>query len=147
MLDRIPGERQEDGVVNASVTFEHSFNENTKILNSLLVEAGESNTSTRNDLALQVKMTEVLAVSLGFSVQEQQRATAGLEKHRYADDSESRVRQVAVAQPRLRMRALSRCQSRSFSVARLSCCFLPLARPISSFARPFFQCRSSGTSV
>ena len=51
------------------------------------------------------------------------------------------------AQPRRMTRALSRCQSRSFSVARLSCCFLPLARPISSLARPSFQCRSSGTSV
>ena len=35
------------------------------------------------------------------------------------------------------MRALSRCHSRSFSVALLSCSFLPLARPISTFTRPF----------
>ena len=51
------------------------------------------------------------------------------------------------AQPLRSRRALSRCQSRSFSVARLSCCFLPLARPIRSFARPCFQYSSSGTSV
>jgi len=44
-------------------------------------------------------------------------------------------------------RALSRCQSRSFSVSRLSCCFLPRASPISSFARPFFQYIDSGISV
>ena len=31
----------------------------------------------------------------------------------------------------------SRCQSRSFSVSRLSYCFLPLASPICSFTRPF----------
>ena len=45
------------------------------------------------------------------------------------------------------MRPLSRCQSRSFSVLRLSCCFLPFARPISSFARPSFQYSCSGTRV
>lgn len=33
-------------------------------------------------------------------------------------------------------RAFSRTQSRSFSASRLSCCFLPLARPIESFTRP-----------
>jgi len=33
-------------------------------------------------------------------------------------------------------RAFSRCQSRCFSVSRLSCSFLPLARPISHFTRP-----------
>lgn len=42
------------------------------------------------------------------------------------------------SQPRLsRMtRAFSRTQSRSFSASRLSCCFLPLARPTASFTRP-----------
>jgi putative salt-induced outer membrane protein len=78
VFDRIPGERQSDGVVNVSVTFEHSFNENTKILNSLLVESGESNTATRNDLALQIKMTEVLAVALGLSVRNNSEPLPGL---------------------------------------------------------------------
>ena len=51
------------------------------------------------------------------------------------------------AQPLRSRRALSRRQSRSFSVARLSCCFLPLARPTASLARPCFQYSSSGTRV
>ena len=33
-------------------------------------------------------------------------------------------------------RALSRCQSRFAELSRLSCSFLPLARPSRSFARP-----------
>ena len=41
----------------------------------------------------------------------------------------------------------SRFQSFSFSTSRLSCCFLPLARPISSFTKPPLKCRLSGTSV
>jgi putative salt-induced outer membrane protein len=78
VIDRIPGERSEDMVVNAAVTFEHSFNENTRVLNSLLVESGEANTATRNDLALQVKMTEVLALSLGLSVRNNSEPLPGL---------------------------------------------------------------------
>lgn len=46
---------------------------------------------------------------------------------------------AARGQPRLSTRAFSRSQSRAFTVARLSCCFLPLASPTSSFARPRFQ--------
>lgn len=80
VIGRIPGESQEDMVVNAALTFEHSFNGNTKVLNSLLVESGESNTLTRNDLALQVKMMEVLALSLGFSVRNNSEPLPGLKK-------------------------------------------------------------------
>lgn len=68
VIDRIPGERQQDIVANGAITFEHAFNDNTRVLNSFLIESGSSNTFTRNDLALQVKMTQVLALSLGMSV-------------------------------------------------------------------------------
>lgn len=80
VLARIPGESQQDMVVNAAVTFEHSFNDNTKVLNSLLVESGESNTLTRNDFALQVKMMEALALSVGFSVRNNSEPLPGLKK-------------------------------------------------------------------
>src|SRR6056297_4164130 len=43
----------------------------------------------------------------------------------------------------LRMRLFCRCQSRSFTAARLSCFFLPLARPTVSLAFPRDQCRRS----
>lgn len=78
VIDRIPGAREEDMVTNAGLTFEHAFNDNTKVLNTLLIEAGEANTLTRNDLALQVKMTQVLAISLGFSVRNNSEPLPGL---------------------------------------------------------------------
>lgn len=46
-----------------------------------------------------------------------------------------------------RILAFCRSQSRALSVARLSCCFLPLASPMSTLALPFDQCRFSATSV
>jgi putative salt-induced outer membrane protein len=78
VIARIPGERETDMVTNAAVTYEHSFNENTRVLNSLLIESGNANTLTRNDLSLQVKMTQVLALSLGFSVRNNSEPLPGL---------------------------------------------------------------------
>jgi putative salt-induced outer membrane protein len=78
VIARIPGERSSDMVVNAALTYEHSFNENTRILNSLLIESGQANTLTRNDLSFQVKMTEVLALSLGLSVRNNSEPQPGL---------------------------------------------------------------------
>jgi putative salt-induced outer membrane protein len=68
VIQRIPGVRNSDIVANSALTFEHAFNEATKLLDSLIVESGQANTSTRNELTLQVKMTEVLALGLGVSV-------------------------------------------------------------------------------
>jgi len=56
-------------------------------------------------------------------------------------------RNAAAFQRTLSRRCFSRCQSRSRCAARLSCCFLPRARPTASFARPRFQNRRSGTRV
>jgi putative salt-induced outer membrane protein len=80
VIARIPGERQQDIVVNGAINFEHAFNDNTKVLNQLLIESGEANTLMKNDLALQVKMTEVLALSLGFSVRNNSEPQEGLKK-------------------------------------------------------------------
>lgn len=80
VIDRIPGERGSDIVGNARVTFDQSFNDATKLLNTLIVESGSANTLTRNDLAFQVKMTEVLAVALGLSVRHNSQPQPGLKK-------------------------------------------------------------------
>ncbi len=47
----------------------------------------------------------------------------------------------------LRILPFSRCQSRSFSVRRLSCCFLPLASAISTLTLPRLQYMAVGISV
>lgn len=57
------------------------------------------------------------------------------------------LRDIAPRYRCFRIRPFSRCQSRSFSVRRLSCCFLPLASAISILTLPFFQYMAVGTSV
>lgn len=80
LLDRAPGEKDSDVIVNGALNFEHAFNHSTKVINTLSLEAGQSNTLTRNDLALQVKMTHLLAISLGFSVRNNSNPPSDLEK-------------------------------------------------------------------
>jgi len=68
VIDRIEGETQGDPVVTFSSDYAHNFTESTKITNKLLVESGSENTAVQNDLALQVNMTETLALAVGFGV-------------------------------------------------------------------------------
>ena len=95
VIERIVGPRESDLVGNGAFTFEHSFNDATKVLDSLLLESGDTNTSTKNDLALQVKMTRVLAISLGVSVRYNSLPQDGLKK----TDTLSTVNLVYVSKP------------------------------------------------
>jgi putative salt-induced outer membrane protein len=68
VIDRIPGEIEDDIVGNGTLKFEHAFNESTKILDTLLVESGSANTLMQNELALQVQMNRLFALAFGFKV-------------------------------------------------------------------------------
>jgi len=68
VIDRVLGEADSDFVGNMGVDFEHAFNSSTTLINKLVVETGSRNTLTQNQLSLQVKMNEVLALALGFNV-------------------------------------------------------------------------------
>jgi putative salt-induced outer membrane protein len=68
VIDRLEGETQSEPVGTLSSDYEHNFTENTKITNRLLAESGSDNTALQNDLALQVSMTETLALAVGFGV-------------------------------------------------------------------------------
>lgn len=80
VVDRIPGIADEDVVGNGALKFEHAFNESTKILNTLLVETGSSNTLSQNELALQVKMSRLFALSVGVKVRNNSNPPPELEK-------------------------------------------------------------------
>jgi putative salt-induced outer membrane protein len=95
VVQRVVGPRQRDLVGNGALTFEHAFNDATKMLDSLLIESGETNTLAKNDLALQVKMTRVLAISLGVSVRYNSFPQDGLKK----TDTLSTVNLVYISKP------------------------------------------------
>ena len=74
------GEREDDAVLRGTLDYEHDLTESTKISNEFIVEAGADNTFIQNDLSLQVKMTEVLALAIGYGVRHNTKPPAGFEK-------------------------------------------------------------------
>ncbi len=57
-----------DAIVTGAIELKQVLTPNTVLLDKLSVESGSSNTLIQNDLALQVKMTDVLALALGYQV-------------------------------------------------------------------------------
>ena len=68
VIDRIEGESESDPVITLGSTFEHNFNETTKLTNKLLAESGSDNTAVQDDISLQVSMNKTLALAVGFGV-------------------------------------------------------------------------------
>ena len=68
VIDRIPLERESEAVGTAGIDFMHQFNSSTKLTDKMILESGSSNTSIKNDLALEVKMSKKLALAAGYSV-------------------------------------------------------------------------------
>lgn len=65
---RIPLEHESEVVGTAGIDFMHQFNSSTKLTDKLIAESGSSNTSIKNDLVLEVKMSKKLALAAGYSV-------------------------------------------------------------------------------
>lgn len=57
-----------DAIVTGLIDLKQVLSPNTVLLDKLSVESGSSNTLLQNDLALQVKMTDVLALAVGYQV-------------------------------------------------------------------------------
>ena len=74
------GEREDDAVLRGTLDYEHDLTATTKIANEFIVEAGADNTYVQNDVSLQVKMTEVLALAIGYGVRHNTKPPAGFEK-------------------------------------------------------------------
>lgn len=70
VIDRVNGDASNRGVVSGAINFEHALTANTKILDKFLVEAASDNTFMQNNLALQVSMSDRLALSVGYELRE-----------------------------------------------------------------------------
>lgn len=68
VIDRISGEIQNEPVATFSTNYENAFTATTKLTDKLLAESGSDNTSVQNDLAVQVSMTDALALAVGYGV-------------------------------------------------------------------------------
>jgi putative salt-induced outer membrane protein len=74
------------GLIETSAIFrgdlklEHALTDTTKLINTFVVEAGSDNTFASNDLAVQVKMSDKFALSVGLGVRHNTDPPLGLKK-------------------------------------------------------------------
>jgi putative salt-induced outer membrane protein len=80
VVQRIKGEESSDFVGNAGLAYEQQITASTKLIDKFLVEAGSDNTFAQNDFAIEVAMTDILAISLGYGVRHNTDPPPGLEK-------------------------------------------------------------------
>jgi putative salt-induced outer membrane protein len=76
----LPGDSDSEAVLRGTLDYDHKFTATTSLRDKFVVEAGSNNTFVQNDLALQVKMTDVLALAVGYSVRHNTDPPLGFEK-------------------------------------------------------------------
>jgi putative salt-induced outer membrane protein len=75
-----PGVSDSEVVFRGTLDYDHKLTATTSALDKFLVEAGSNNTFLQNDIALQVKVTDVLALAVGYSVRHNTDPQVGFEK-------------------------------------------------------------------
>jgi putative salt-induced outer membrane protein len=75
-----PGATDSEVVFRGTLDYDHKLTATSSLIDELVVEAGSDNTFVQNDIALQVKMTNVLALAVGYSVRHNTDPAEGFEK-------------------------------------------------------------------
>jgi len=80
VISRTPMDATGNAIVTVGVDFSHAFTKTTVLTNKFLMEAGSDNTLLHNELALTVKMSDKLALSVGYTVSDNTKPPAPLKK-------------------------------------------------------------------
>lgn len=86
----IPSERDGFAGLFAGVDYLHRFNASTSLVNKLVIEGASANTFIQNDISLQVKMSDRLALAVGYQIRHNTEPPRGFQK----TDSQSTVNVV-----------------------------------------------------
>lgn len=78
VIARTEGDSQGELVGNGKLNFEHSFNPQAKVTDTVMTVFGSSNTFLENDLALLVKLNGALSVSIGYTLRNNSNPPPGL---------------------------------------------------------------------
>ena len=68
VTSRVVHDATGDAIGTVGVDFSHAFTKTTVLSNKFLMEAGSSNTMLHDDIALTVKMSDKLALSVGYGI-------------------------------------------------------------------------------
>jgi len=77
VISRTELDAESDAVLAGAVNFEHTFNPYTKLLAAATVQAGSENTLTTASVSLQVKMSNRLALAVGYQLSDNSKPPAG----------------------------------------------------------------------
>jgi putative salt-induced outer membrane protein len=80
VTERVLHDASGEAIGTAGVDFSHSFNKSTVLTDKFLMEAGASNTLLHDDIALTVKMSQKLALSVGYGITDNTHPPATLKK-------------------------------------------------------------------
>jgi putative salt-induced outer membrane protein len=80
VLSRTPLDTEGNAIGTVGVDFSHAFNKATTLTNKFMMEAGSSNTQITDALALSVKMSTKLALSVGYAISNNSNPPAPLKK-------------------------------------------------------------------
>jgi putative salt-induced outer membrane protein len=75
-----PGATEDEVVLRGTLDYDHKLTATSSLIDKFVVEAGSDNTFVENEIALQVKMTNVLALAVGYSVRHNTDPPEGFEK-------------------------------------------------------------------
>lgn len=70
-----------DAVLEAGLNYSHSISQSTKVVNALLVQYGASDTTTTDNLSLQVKVDATLSLAVGMQLVNNTSPPPGSAKH------------------------------------------------------------------
>jgi putative salt-induced outer membrane protein len=77
---RVSGDTQDDAIIRGAVDYSHKLTDTTAVYDKFLVEAGSDNTYLQNVLGLEVRMTDALALGLGYEIRHNTDVLPGTEK-------------------------------------------------------------------
>jgi len=80
VISRTPLDATGDAIATVGVDFSHAFTKTTTFTNKFLMEAGSSDTLLHDELALTVKMSDKLALSVGYGITDNTKPPAPLKK-------------------------------------------------------------------
>jgi putative salt-induced outer membrane protein len=80
VISRTPLDATGEAIATVGVDFSHSFNKSTVFTNKFLSEAGSDNILLHDELALTVKMSDKLALSVGYTIIDNTKPPAPLKK-------------------------------------------------------------------
>jgi putative salt-induced outer membrane protein len=80
VISRTPEEATGEAIATAGIDYLHKFTPTTTLTNKFLVEHGSTNTLSHDEIALAVKMSTRLALSVGYAVTDNSNPPAPLKK-------------------------------------------------------------------